>query len=83
MNSAMIEKLLRDELNDHIICLRGWLNNDYILDDTPAEQLVNDTTNFMLGATNFAVKLGLDEETVNAIYAEYRDKALELYDNWD
>ena len=34
----------------------------------------------MQGATNFATTLGLDEDEVDEIYATYRKKAQDIYD---
>lgn len=80
MSFAMIKEFLILELQGHVTALKGWLNNHYVLEDTTKAKLLENVINYMQGATNFATTLGLDEDEVDEIYATYRKKAQDIYD---
>ena len=79
MSFAMIKEFLMLELQNHVTTLRGWLNNPYVLEDVTKAKLLENTICYMQGAVNFATSLGLDENEVDEIYATYRQKVQEVY----
>lgn len=80
MSFAMIKEFLILELQNDVTALKGWLNNHYVLEDITKAKLLENTICYMQGATSFAMTLGLDENEVDEIYATYRQKAQEVYD---
>lgn len=80
MSFAMIKEFLILELQNDVTALKGWLNNHYVLEDTTKAKLLENTICYMQGTTSFATALGLDENEVDEIYATYRQKAQDVYD---
>lgn len=79
MSFAMIKEFLILELQRCATDLKGWLNNSNVLEDCTKAKLLVDTICYMQGATNFATTLGLNEDEVDEIYATYRHKVQEIY----
>ena len=80
MSFAMIKEFLILTLQNHVTTLKGWLNNHFVLEDFTKAKLLEDTIHYMQGATYFATTLGLDEDEVDEIYATYRQKVQDVYD---